>query len=123
MLNPCYSTGLFLYPLKTLENLLFLIFSRGIKRLIKKTAWILRNITVHLLNKMHMNYVFQNFRMIIFHYQKALINFYNYFCSFASLCFNKNICRVSFLRISFCFFRSVLTTEGATRGGLLKRCS
>ena len=33
------------------------------------------------------------------------------FCFFASLCFNKNIRRVSFVRTSFCFFWNVLAAE------------
>ena len=33
----------------------------------------------------------------------------------ASLCFNKNIRGLYFLRISFCFFWSVLATDAATR--------
>ena len=64
---------------------------------------------MQLINKMHMNYifpnlVFQNFRMIIFHDQKTLfIKFYNYFCFFATLYFNKNICKVSIFLFVFFF--------------------
>ena len=56
--------------------------------------------------------------MILFHDQKTLpLKSLQLLVFFVPLRFNKNIRRVSFLRISR-FFLPVLTTEAATRGAL-----
>ena len=72
---------------------------------------------MQLLNKMHMNYIFPNWFFITSEWQ-SFIKVYDYFCFFASLCFNKNIRRVS---LYLSFFWSVLAIEATTTGVLLKK--
>ena len=39
-INPFHATGLFLYPLKTLENLWFSDFFQGVKKETSDTKWL-----------------------------------------------------------------------------------
>ena len=71
-------------------------------------------ILIQLLNKMHVNYIFENDDNISWS-KTTFIKFYNYLCFFALLCFNKMFVEYLFLEYLFAssdlFWRQKQPTE------------
>ena len=80
-------------------------------------------ILIQLLNKMHVNYIFENDDNISWS-KTTFIKFYNYLCFFALLCFNKMFVEYLFLEYLFAssdlFWRQTQPREVFWKKGVLK---